>query len=151
MNFSLHLPGVHPTFGEEKNTLYLTVHVIFTLRGLFSKIHNERPNALPLQQQAAMALPLLRQCAADLLCRIWPRAASFRLSVHVCCVCPSGCGMLTCPVLTWNLCKNSMVSFLGHCSLQHLELLIHKSILWWYIWKSHSMLLPPRTAEVSDC
>lgn len=151
MNFSLHLPGVHHIFGAEKNTLCLTKHFFFTLRRLFSQIHNERPHALPLQQQAAMALPLLRQRAADLLCRIWPCAASFRLSVHVCSVCPSGCGMLTCPVLTCNLCRNSMVSFLGHCSVQHWELLIPKSILWWYIWKSHSMLLPPLTAEVSVC
>lgn len=88
----------------------------------------------------------LRQCAADLLCGIWPRAASFGLSVHVCCVCPSACGVLTC-----NLCKISMVSFLVHCSVQHLEFLIHKSILWWYIWKSHAMLLPLLTTEVSDC
>lgn len=90
MNLSLGLPGLHHTFGAEKNTFYLTVHVIFKLRGLSSKIHNERPNALPLQLQAAIALPLLRQSAAGLLCRLWPRAASFRLRV------------LCVPIWLWN-------------------------------------------------
>lgn len=69
----------------------------------------------------------------------------------MCGVCPSACGVLSCPVLTCNLCKISMVSFLVHCSVQHLEFLIHKSILWWYIWKSHGTLLPLLTTEVSDC
>lgn len=46
MNLSLDLPGLHRTFGAEQNTPYLTVHVIYKLRGLFSKIQSERSNAL---------------------------------------------------------------------------------------------------------
>lgn len=101
---------------------------------------------IALKKQAIALLLSQRRCVEDLLWSIWQHADSCRLSMQVLCVCPSACSVLTC-----NLCKIATVLFLVHCSVKHLEFLIHKYISsWWYIWKSHRVLPPPLAPQASD-
>lgn len=56
-----------------------------------------------------------------------------------------------CGVLTRNLCEIATGLFLVHCSVQHLEFLVHKYVSpRWYIWKSHRVLLPPLTPDGAE-
>lgn len=56
-----------------------------------------------------------------------------------------------CGVLTRNLCGIATRLFLVHCSVQHLEFLVHKYVSsQWYIWKSHRALLPPLTPDGAE-